>query len=137
MITVPTTGQLEVRGGDLERELGAVARRRPNKESSTTGEISRSQSNRTGQGTVVAALVSARLLGLKVLTLDAQMVLAPADAALDPPTVVAQAKPASSLVDRPATAHPEGQRADLAYAVRLLEESSKSLDVVRAMQRPA
>lgn len=80
---------------------------------------------------VIAAFVRAKLFGIKILTLDARVVLTPAATNLDVTSAAAQSKVVTPLVYRPA--HRVGTRADLAYAVRLLEEGSKSLDEVRAM----
>jgi hypothetical protein len=125
-----------VRGAIREQVLGEVARARLDSGGSSTGEIRRSQGDRTGPGTVIAAVVRARLLGLKILTLDAQVVLVPADAASDGTPVASRARVATRGGDRGPDPPHEGQRADLAYAVHLLEEGSKSLDVVRAMRGP-
>lgn len=82
---------------------------------------------------VIAAFARARLFGIKILTIDARVVLAPADAATDVASVAAEAKVVTPLVYRPVPR--VRQRADLAYAVRLLEEGSRSLDEVRGMRR--
>lgn len=84
---------------------------------------------------VIAAFVRAKLFGIKLLTLDARVALAPAEAGSDITTVAAQARSISYLLDRPVPRLPSGRRTDLAYAVRLLEAGSKSLDESRATRR--
>jgi hypothetical protein len=86
------------------------------------------------QPIVIAAFARAKLLGIKLLTLDARIVLAPADTGSDITSVAAQAQRVDSLVDRPVPRLPSGRRTDLAYAVRLLEEGSKSLNESRALK---
>lgn len=81
---------------------------------------------------VIAAFARARLFGVKILAIDARVVLAPADAGSDAPSAAAQARAVTPVAYRPVPR--VGQRADLAQAVRLLEEGSKSLDEVRAMR---
>jgi hypothetical protein len=87
-----------------------------------------------GQNIVIAAFVRAKLLGIKLLTLDARIVLAPEDADADIVAVASRARRVNALVDRPVPRLAVGQRADLAYAVRLLEEGSKSLNEARAIR---
>lgn len=82
---------------------------------------------------VIAAFARARLFGIKILTIDARVVLAPANAPADVASVAAQSKVVAPLAYRPVQRG--GQRADLAYAVRLLEEGERSLDEVRGMRR--
>ena len=80
-------------------------------------------------GTIIAAFLRARLLGLQILTLDARVALVPADRAGELPRVAAQVKP-RAISSR---AHnPNVYGADLADAVRLLEEGTKALDQVRS-----
>ncbi len=100
----------------------------------STGEIRRSQSDGSRQGTIIAAFVRARLLGLQILTLDARVALVSADATGKLPAVADQANEVPLLADG-VTKTRIGQPADLAYAVRLLEEGSKSLDEVRGGAR--
>jgi len=88
-----------------------------------------SQANRADQGMVIAAFARARLLGLKILTLDARIVLLPTDAAADSASLAVQAKAV-----RPTSRSHEAPRADLARAVHLLEQSTKSLDEARVMR---
>lgn len=83
---------------------------------------------------VIAAFVRAKLLGIKLLTLDARIVLAPEDADSDIVAVAARARRVNASVDRPTPRLAVGQRADLAYAVKLLEEGSKSLNEARAVR---
>lgn len=101
-------------------------------EGSPAKENRSSRGDRSAPSMVIAAFARARVLGLKILTIDAHIVLAPADAGSDAPSTAAQMKAVTPLVYRPAPR--AGQRTDLAYAVRLLEEGSKSLDEVRAMR---
>lgn len=111
-----------------------VARSRAGDRGPSTGEIRRPQSDGSRQGIIIAAFVRARLLGLQILTLDARVALAPADAAGELPSVAGQATEVPLLAEGlPKTRI--GQPADLAYAVRLLEEGSKSLDEVRGGAR--
>ncbi len=77
----------------------------------------------------IAAFVRAKLLGIKLLTIDARVVIAPVDTAPDVASVAAQARVLTPGAYRPV--QHVGKRADLAHAVRLLEEGSKSLDEVR------
>jgi hypothetical protein len=93
----------------------------------------RNQRSRVAQPSIViAAFARAKLLGIKLLTLDARIVLAPADPGSDITSVAAQAQRVSSVVERSVPRVPSGRRTDLAYAVRLLEEGSKSLNESRA-----
>lgn len=94
----------------------------------------RPRDERAGRNIVIAAFVRAKLLGIKLLTLDARIVLAPEDADADIVAVATRARRVNALVDRPLPRLAVGQRADLAYAVRLLEEGSKSLNEARAMR---
>lgn len=91
-----------------------------------------SRGDRSAPSLVIAAYARAKLFGIKILTLDARVVLAPADAGSDVSTLAANAQMVTPSVYLPVRR--VGQRADLAYAVRLLEEGSKSLDEVRAMR---
>jgi hypothetical protein len=79
-------------------------------------------------GTIIAAFVRARLLGIQILTLDARVALVPADRPGELPMIVdrAQSRTVSSR-----EGNPNGQRADLADAVRLLDEGTKALEQVR------
>jgi hypothetical protein len=123
------TESLQRTPGVPEQVLRAVATagsdRRPN--------ANRHQPSREAQPSVViAAFARAKLLGIKLLTLDARIVLAPADAGSDITSVAAQARRVSSVVERPIPRLPSGRRPDLAYAVRLLEEGTKTLNDSRA-----
>jgi hypothetical protein len=129
---VATTGSRLVRGAIPERVTGAVGRRRSDESGSWAGAIRQSRGNRLGPGTVIAAFVRARLLGIKILTLDARVVLLSADAASDLPSVASQANVVAPQTGKRSVEHRDGQRGDLAYAVRLLEEGSMRLDEVRA-----
>jgi hypothetical protein len=86
--------------------------------------------DRRGPNIVIAAFARAKLLGLKILTIDARVVLASADS---PPDVGSAAARARVVTPVPVSPRRAGMRADLAYAVRLLEEGSRSLDEVRGM----
>jgi hypothetical protein len=86
-----------------------------------------------GRNIVIAAFVRAKVLGIKLLTLDARIVLAPEEPSSDIVTVATRARRVSASPDRPSPRLAAGQRADLAYAVKLLEEGSKSLNEARAM----
>jgi hypothetical protein len=76
-------------------------------------------------GTIIAAFVRARLLGLQILTLDARVALVPTDRAGEVPATVSTRPRAVS-----------GYRADLAEAVRLLDEGAKALEQVRRVDTP-
>lgn len=97
-------------------------------------EARRPEDDGSRQGTVIAAFVRARLLGLQILTVDARVALVPAQTAEQLPSVAGESDGVALLVHglpkRSMT-----QPADLAYAVRLLEDSSKSLDEVRGGSR--
>jgi hypothetical protein len=99
----------------------------------------RDRGSRNGQvpqnNIVIAAFVRAKVLGIKLLTLDARIVLAPEDADRDIVAVAARSHRVNASIDRPSPRLAVGQRADLAYAVRLLEEGSKSLNEARAVPR--
>jgi hypothetical protein len=123
-----------VRGAAPERDPAAVARPELDGGGRWASAVRRSQGNRNRQGTVIAALVRARLLGVNILNIDARVVLmSAADDVPDVTPVVARAKALTRSTERSMT-QGEGQGADLAYAVRLLEEGSKSLDEVRGMR---
>lgn len=100
----------------------------------SNGEGRRSQGDGSRQGTVIAAFVRARLFGVQILTLDARVALVSADTAEELPTVVCRANEVPLFAHGPAVSR-MGQPANLAYAVRLLEEGSKSLDEVRGGSR--
>jgi hypothetical protein len=89
----------------------------------------RSLADRTSPGTIIAAFVRARLLGIKILTIDARIVHVGADAVPDD-AAAAKAKGMKPLSER-STARRDGRRAGLAYAMHLLEESSKDMDDLR------
>jgi hypothetical protein len=77
---------------------------------------------------VIAVFARAKLLGIKILTIDARVAIAP-DTARDLASVATRAKVIST--DAYLSESHVRQRADLARAVRLLEEGTKSLDKVR------
>ena len=80
---------------------------------------------------VIAVFARAKLLGIKILTIDARVAIAP-DTARDLASVAARARVVSPNAYLPQ--RHLGQRADLAQAVRLLEEGTKSLDEARSEQ---
>lgn len=87
-----------------------------------------SKGNGGRPGTIIAAFVRARLLGIQILTLDARVALVPADRAGELPAAAARAKSRTiSTRER----NPNGYGADLADAVRLLDEGTKALEEVR------
>lgn len=81
--------------------------------------------------TLVEASVTARLLGMRILTLDAKVALLPADVSLTPPPVQGRADyaPARSSGDSPGRAASAGHR--LVDAVRNLDEGSRLLAEVQ------
>jgi hypothetical protein len=83
--------------------------------------------------TLVEATVTARLLGLRILTLDATVVLVPADVGLTPPVVPVRRRtahpPARSTGAPPRREVPAGHR--LADAIRTLDEGSRLLAQVQ------
>jgi hypothetical protein len=98
-------------------------------------ELAPDRSKRLSDATLVEASISARLLGLRLLTLDATIALVPADVTAPMPAVADGAPRA----DRRAPARPSGdsQRRSgpighrLADAVRNLDEGAKLLAEVR------
>jgi hypothetical protein len=122
------------RGAVLERVLRAVATVDSDRRRSVGPGDRRPRDAQGGPSVVIAAFARAKLLGIKLLTLDARIVLAPADAGSDVTAVAAQARSLTPLVDRPVSRLAVGHRTDLAYAVRLLEEGSQSLNEARAMR---
>jgi hypothetical protein len=88
-------------------------------------------------GLVVEASILARLLRLRLLTLDATVVVVPAEVtSLSPrPSAVrgrARARPVGSAVALPAgRSRPSGGRRGLAEAVRAIEEGAEILAAVR------
>jgi hypothetical protein len=92
----------------------------------TPGQLSKVDGGRPG--TIIAAYVRARLLGIQILTLDARVALVPADRAGDLPVVAGRAK---SRTTSTRERNPIGNGADLADAVRLLDEGTKALEQVR------
>ena len=80
---------------------------------------------------VIAVFARAKLLGIKILTIDARVAIAP-DTSRDLSSVAARARIVSPDAYQPNRY--VGQRADLAQAVRLLEEGTKSLDEARSKQ---
>ena len=107
-----------------------MAKSKAGEPSSSPGEVRRPLDNGNGQGIVIAAFVRARLLGLQILTVDARVALVPAETAEELPSVAGQSDGVALLAHEPLKSS-TGKQADLAYAVRLLEDSSKSLDEVR------
>ena len=77
---------------------------------------------------VIAVFARAKLLGIKILTIDARVAIAP-DTARDLASVAARTRVISTGAYL--SKQHVGQRADLAQAVRLLEEGTKSLDKTR------
>jgi hypothetical protein len=99
-------------------------------EANRTKESRHSRGDGAQPGTVLAAFVRARLLGMQILTLDARVVIAPADT----PNIASAASRVHVVapVAERAPTHRVGQRGDLAYAVRLLQDGAKSLEEVRS-----
>jgi len=81
---------------------------------------------------VIAVYARAKLLGIKILSLDARVAIAP-DTARDLATVATRTRVISADAYLPQK-H-AGRRADLARAVQLLEEGTKSLDKARNSSR--
>lgn len=101
--------------------------------SATPRQLSKGNGGRPG--TIIAAHVRARLLGLQILTLDARVALVPADRAGELPAVAGRAQ-SRTIVTRERNpngygADLAGYGADLADAVRLLDEGTKALEQVR------
>jgi hypothetical protein len=88
-----------------------------------------SRGNGGRPGTIIAAFVRARLFGMQILTLDARVDLVPADRARELPAVAGRASPRTA----PRGDNPNVERADLADAVRLLNEGTKALEHVRGL----
>jgi hypothetical protein len=82
---------------------------------------------------VIAVFARAKLLGIKILTLDARVAIAP-DTARDLVTVATRTRVLSTK-DAYLRERNVGQRADLARAVHLLEEGTKSLEKARGNSR--
>ena len=80
----------------------------------------------------IVVFARAKLLGIKILTIDARVAIAP-DTARDLATVATRARVIST--DAYLRERRVGQRADLAQAVHLLEEGTKSLDKARGNSR--
>jgi hypothetical protein len=66
---------------------------------------------------------------MQILTLDARVDLVPADRPRELPVVAGQARPRTAPRERNSNV----ERADLADAVRLLNEGTKALEQVRAL----
>jgi hypothetical protein len=80
----------------------------------------------------IVVFARAKLLGIKILTIDARVAIAP-DTARDLATVASRTRvvPGNAyLLEKHV-----GQRADLSRAVQLLEEGTKSLEKVRGNSR--
>ena len=75
---------------------------------------------------VIAALVRAKLFGIRILSLDVRVVLEPAQSDRVG-TLPRRSQPLAP------SAHNLEKRADLAQAMRLLEEGSKSLGEVKGI----
>jgi hypothetical protein len=84
-------------------------------------------------GTIIAAFVRARLFGLQILTLDARVALVPTDRASE---LTAGAGRADSRAGPLHQSTSGGYKADLADAVRLLDEGTKALEQVRRVDTP-
>lgn len=114
--------------------LLAVAKTQQSKNGGGSPTVGRgdSRDNWGAPSMVIAAFVRAKLFGIKILTLDARIVLAPADES-DVRTLAVRARSVAPASDKssPRLAH----RSDLAHAVRLLEEGSKSLEEVRGLTK--
>ena len=107
--------------------LVAVAKVSSDKRGSQAGRDGGSSDDRRAPNIVIAAFLRAKLLGIKILTLDARIVLTPADSGSD----VAAAAGRARVVRASPSVRGISRGGDLAHAVRLLEEGSKSLDEVR------
>lgn len=107
-----------------------MAKPKAGEPSPSAGEVRRPLGDGSREGTVIAAFVRAKLLGLQILTVDARVALVSADRAEELPSVAGKSDGVALLAHGPIK-RSTGQPADLAYAVRLLEDSSKSLDEVR------
>jgi hypothetical protein len=107
--------------------------------------LSPSADSRLADGVLVEASVLARLLGLKLLTLEGTVLLSPAQVhngqrhVFEPPKAVRSVRDADAAIEREqagstATAHAarEGGRSSLAAAELLLEECSETLRQLRA-----
>jgi hypothetical protein len=83
---------------------------------------------------VITAFLRVKLLGMNLLTIDARVVHAPT-VDLGKPASMAfpQGRGLTPLSDQARTSR-DGQRANLADAMRLLEEGSKNLDEARGMR---
>ena len=94
-------------------------------------ELAPDRSRRGGDATLVAASIAARLLGVRILTVDAKVALVPAELRVTPPPVGRRAAdtPARPSPDRRAPADSSGHR--LADAVRTLDEGARLLAETR------
>jgi hypothetical protein len=110
----------------------AVTRAKRDEGRAATSDVRRS-ADRTSPGTIIAAYVRARLLGIKILTIDARIVHVGPDSLPDIARAAANEKGMKPLTEGTA-ARRDGRRAGLAYAMRLLEESSKDMDHARALR---
>jgi hypothetical protein len=108
----------------------AVTRARRDEGRVATSDVRRSSADRTSPGTIIAAYVRARPLGIKILTIDARIVYVGADSAPDVARGAANEKGLKPLTEGTA-ARRDGRRAGLPYAMQLLEESSKDMEDVR------
>lgn len=107
--------------------LATVARARSSTGTSN-GKDRLSRKDRGVPSMVIAIFARAKLFGIKILTIDARVAIAP-DAARDMTSVAAR----TVISQDPYRLEQHvGQRADLARAVRLLEKGTKSLDEARA-----
>ena len=99
--------------------------------SSSAIEIRRSHIGGIRPNNVITAFLRVKLLGMKLLTIDARIVHRPIGDVEEAASVAF----AEGSAPVPAPSHAgtgrDGQRANLAYALRLLEEGSKNLDQAR------
>jgi hypothetical protein len=94
-------------------------------------EVAPDRRRRLSDGALVEASIAARLLGMRILTLDATVALVPADVTAATPVVqdrAAHEPPRSSGNSR---GHPGSVGQGLAGAVRNLDEGARLLAAVR------
>jgi hypothetical protein len=100
-------------------------------------ELAPDRRRRLSDATLVEASISARLLGMRLLTLDATIALVPADVTVPIPAVADRAlradrrAPASSRLSSDSQRRSAPGRQGLADAVRNLDEGAKLLAQVR------
>lgn len=117
----------------LHKVLAAVPRVSSDNKGSSPIETRRSYTRWTRPNNVITAFLCAKLFGFKVLTIDARVVHAPTEDLGEVASMVAHAQAVTPPPHQTRTRR-DGQRASLAYAVRLLEEGSKSLDEARGVR---